>query len=204
MNLVECYQSLGLEPFATIENVNTAYKRLAARWLHDQHQADGKPCLFEDRNAEQINIARDWLVAHLKGIVNVNGQHVETMRLSVNLGQVSTFVSECCTYDSSSATECLDFYIDYRDWCFHSHLCPVSIQDFERILADLGFSTDIEKSCAGVKIYWKGIEPSGYWYFVNDLEFFSANRISQSDIITIEAKQYFGAEVDDFKSEAKF
>jgi hypothetical protein len=34
----------------------------------------------------------------------------------------------------------------------------------------------------------KGIEPSGYWYFVNDLEFFSANRISQSDSITIEAR----------------
>jgi len=188
MNLVECYQSLGLEPFATIENVNTAYKRLAAPWLGDKHQADGKPCLFEDRNSEQINIARDWLVAHLKGMVNVNGQDVETMRLSVNYGQVSTFLSECCTYDSSSATEQLDFYIDYRDWCFQCHLCPVSIRDFERTLAELGFSTITEKSGAGEKIYWKGIEPSGYWYFVNDLEFFSADRISQSDTIAIEAK----------------
>jgi hypothetical protein len=188
MNLVECYQALGLEPFATIENVNMAYKRLTARWLRDLHPVDGKPCLLEDRNSERINIARDWLVAYLKGVVNVNGQDVETMRLSVNLGQVSTFVSECCTYDSSSATERLDFYIDYRDWCFQSHLCPVSIRDFERTLAELGFSMIFEESGSTEKIFWKGIEPSGYWYFVNDLEFFSANRISQSDTITIEAK----------------
>jgi len=188
MNLCECYQALGLEPFATIENVNMAYKRLTAPWLGDLHQVDGKPCLSEDRNSEQINIARDWLVAHLKGVVNVNGQDVETIRLSINLGHVSTFVSECCTYDSSSATERLDFYIDYRDWCFQCHFFPFSIWDFERTLTDLGFSTDNENSCAGLKIYWKGIEPSGYWYFVNDLEFFSANRISQSDTITIEEK----------------
>jgi len=187
MNLCDCYQALGLEPFATIENVNMAYKRLAARWLRDQHQADGK-CLLEDRTAEKVDIARDWLVAHLKGIVDVNGQDVETMRLSINFGQVSTFVSECCTYDSSSATDRLDFYIDYRDWCFQNHLCPVSIQDFERGLAELGFSTTIEKSGSIKKIFWKGIEPSGYWYFVNDLEFFSANRISQSDTITIVPK----------------
>jgi len=78
MNLVECYQCLGLEPFATIENVNTAYKRLAGPWLGDLHQAHGnKTCLFEDRNANQINTARDWLVAHLKGVVHVNGQDVE-------------------------------------------------------------------------------------------------------------------------------
>jgi hypothetical protein len=174
MNLSECYRSLGLEPFATIENVNMAYKRLTARWLREQHQADGKPCLFEDRNAEQINIARDWVVAHLKGIVKVNGQHVEELRLSVNYGQVSTFVSECCTYDTSSATERLDIYIDYRDWCFQSHLCPVSMQDFERSLAELGFCTIIEKSGAAEKVFWKGIEPSGYWYFMNDFEFFPA------------------------------
>jgi hypothetical protein len=188
MNLVECYQSLGLEPFATIENVNMAYKRLAGPWLGDLHQVDGKPCLFEGRNFERINTARDWLVAHLKGIVNVNGQDVETMRLSINLGQLSTFISECCSYDSSSATERLDLYIDYRDWCFQSHLCPVSMPDFERTLTELGFSKIIEKSGSAEKICWKGIEPSGYWYFVNDLEFFSANRISQSDTITTEAK----------------
>jgi hypothetical protein len=174
MNLSECYQSLELEPFATIENVNMAYKRLAARWLRDQHQADGKPCLFENRNAEQINTARDWLVAHLKGIVNVNGQDVETMRLSVNYGQVSTFVSECCSYDSSSATEQLDIYIDYRDWCFQSHLCAVSIQDFERTLTELGFGTITEKSSSTETVFWKGIELSGYWYFENDFEFFPA------------------------------
>lgn len=117
MNLTECYQCLGMKPFATIENVNMAYKRLAAPWLRDLHQVDGsvRPCLVENRNAERINTARDWLVAHLKGIVNVNGQDVETMRLSINLGPVSTFVSECCTFDSSSATERIDLYIDYRD-----------------------------------------------------------------------------------------
>jgi hypothetical protein len=186
MNLVECYQCLGLEPFATIENVNMAYKRLAGPWLGDLHQAHGK--FLEDRNSERINIARDWIVAHLKGVVHVNGQDVETMRLSINLGQASTFVSECCTYDSSSATERIDLYIDYRDWCFQSHCCPVSMRDFERTLTELGFSTIIEKSGSIEKIYWKGIEPSGYWYFVNDLGFFSANRISQSDSITIEAR----------------
>lgn len=187
MNLVECYQILGLEPFATIENVNLAYKRLAGPWMGDQHRVDGK-CLFEGRNFERINIARDWLVAHLKGIVNVNGQNVETMRLSINLGQAPIFVSECCVYDSSSTTERIDLYIDYRDWCFQSHFCPVSMRDFERTLAELGFSTIIEKSGSIEKVFWKGIEPSGYWYFINELEFFSANRISQSDSITIEAK----------------
>jgi hypothetical protein len=188
MNLVECYQSLGLEPFATIENVNMAYKRLAGPWLGDLHQSHGKGCFFEDRNANQINTARDWLVAHLKGVVYVNGQDVEKIRLSINIGQVSTFVSECCTYDSSAATERIDLYIDYRDWCFQNHLCPVSVREFERTLTELGFSTIIEKSGSAEKICWKGIEPSGYWYFVNDFEFFSANRISQSDTITTEAK----------------
>jgi hypothetical protein len=165
-----------------------AYKRLAAPRLGDLHQVDGKPCFFEDRNSELINIARDWLVARLKGVVNVNGQDTETIRLSVNLGQVSTFISECCTYDSSSATERLDFYIDYRDWCFQCHLCPVSIRDFERTLAEFGFRATTEKSASVEKAFWTGIEPSGYWYFVNDLEFFSANRISQSDTIPIEAE----------------
>lgn len=150
MNLSECYQSLGLEPFASIENVNMAYKRLSARWLRDQHKVDGvKPCLIEDRNSEQINIARDWLVAHLKGMVHVNGQHVETMRLSINFGQVSTFVSECCTYDSSPATDRLDFYIDYRDWCFQSHLCPVLMKDFERTLTELGLAIGMRRCVRG-------------------------------------------------------
>jgi hypothetical protein len=188
MNLVECYQCLGLEPFATIENVNMAYKRLAGPWLGDLNQAHCKPCLFEDRNSERINTARDWLVAHMKGVVHVNGQDVEKIRLSINLGQVSTFVSECCTYDSSATTERIDFYIDYRDWCFQCHLCHASMQDFERTLTELGFTTDIEKSGGAEKMYWKGIEPSGYWHFVNDLEFFSTNRINQSDSITIEAR----------------
>jgi len=204
MNLVECYQSLGLEPFATIENVNMAYKRLTGPWLRDRHQADGRPCLFEDRIGEQINIARDWLVAHLKGIVNVNGQDVEKIRLSINLGQVSTFFSECCTYDYSSATERLDLYIDYRGWCFHCHLCPFSIQDFERTLTELGFSTIIEKSGAAEKMYWKGIEPSGYWYFVNDPDRFATSYASDLDSNYDEAKEYADMDDDDDLSEVIF
>jgi hypothetical protein len=113
---------------------------------------------------------------------------VETIRLSIDFGQVSTFVSECCIYDSSAATERIDLYIDYRDWCFQSHLCPVSIQNFERTLTELGFTTVLEKPGSTEAVFWKGIEPSGYWYFVNDFEFFSANRIRQPDSITIEAE----------------
>jgi hypothetical protein len=204
MKLAECYQSLGLETFATIENVNTAYKRLAAPWLRDLHQANGKPCLFEDRNSERINTARDWLVAHLKGIVNVNGQDVETIRLSVNLGQVSTFVSECCTYDSPATTERIDFYIDYRDWCFQSHLCPVSMRDFERSLADLGFSTIVEKFGSTGAVFWKGIEPSGYWYFMNDPDRFSMAYASDFDPNRVEAKEYADMDDDDDLSEVAF
>jgi hypothetical protein len=47
MNLAGCYQCLGLEPFATIENVNMAYKRLAGPWLGDLHQAHGKHASLE-------------------------------------------------------------------------------------------------------------------------------------------------------------
>jgi hypothetical protein len=181
-----------------------AYKRLAGPWLGDLHQADGKPCLFEDRNSERINLARDWLVAHLKGVVNVNGQHVQKLRLSINLGQVSTFLSECCTYDSSSSTERIDFYIDYRDWCFQSHLCPFSIQDFERTLTELGFSTIIEKSGSIEKIFWKGIEPSGYWYFVNDPDRFAPSYASDLDPNYDEAKEYANMDDDDDLSEVVF
>jgi hypothetical protein len=204
MNLVECYQCLGLKPFATIENVNMAYKRLAGPWLRDRLQVDGRPCIFEDRNSGQINIARDWLVAHLEDIVNVNGQDVEKIRLSINLGQVSTFISECCSYDSSSATERLDLYIDYRDWCFQSHLCPVSMPDFERTLTELGFSTIIEKSGPIEKIYWQGIEPSGYWYFVNDPDRFTVAYASDFDPNRVEAKEYADMDDDDDLSEAAF
>ena len=40
------------------------------------------------------------------------------MRFSVNFNQVSTFISEYCTYSSSESTERLDLYMAYRDWCF--------------------------------------------------------------------------------------
>jgi hypothetical protein len=198
MNLNECYQSLGLKTFATIENVNMAYKRLVTKWQHDKLRA------VAERRTKEINIARDWLVAHLKGLIKVNGQQVETIRLSVNYGQVSTFVSECCIYNSSCATERFDLYIDYRDWCFQSHFCPVSIEDFERSLTELGFATIIEKSGTAETVFWKGIEPSGYWYFINDPYNFCSNCSSDTDLESVKPKEYANMDDADDLSEVIF
>jgi hypothetical protein len=71
-------------------------------------------------------------------------------------------------------------------------------------LTELGFSTVIEKSGAAEKMYWKGIEPSGYWYFVNDPDRFARSYASDFDPNRIEAKEYADMDDDDDLSETAF
>jgi curved DNA-binding protein CbpA len=170
MNLKECLFSLELMPVATINDMNKAYKRLMLLWHPDKYRSDEKLRLLAEQKTKEINIARDCLVAHFKGVKKSNGQQPETMRFSVNFNQLFTFISEFCTYSSSKSTERLDLYMAYRDWCLENHLCPISIEDFESALSKLGFSQ--KKVISGITetVCWTGIELPGYWYFMNDLD----------------------------------
>ena len=111
MNLNECFLSLDLAPTETINDVNKAYKRLMLQWHPDKYQSDEKLRLLAEQKTKEINSARDWLVAHFKGLDKGNDQQAETMRFSVNFNQVSTFISEYCTYSSSESTERFNLYM---------------------------------------------------------------------------------------------
>jgi hypothetical protein len=78
------------------------------------------------------------------------------------------------------------------------------VREFEGTLTELGFSTIIQKSAAAETMYWKGIEPSGYWYFVNDPDRFAMSYASDFDPNRIEAKEYADMDDDDDLSEAAF
>jgi len=105
MNLNEAFMSLDLAPCATIDQVNKTYKRLIAEWHPDKYQTDENMKPFAEKRTREINAARDWLVAHFKGVKKINGQQAETTYFSVNYGQVPTFISEYCNYNSSESTE---------------------------------------------------------------------------------------------------
>jgi hypothetical protein len=206
MNLNECFLSLELVPTETINDVNKAYKRLMLQWHPDKYQSDEKLRLLAEQKTKEINSARDWLVAHFKGLEKGNGQQAETMRFSVNFNQVSTFITEFCTYNSSESTEQLDLYMAYRDWCLESHLCPISIENFESALSKLGFSTAkaISRITETETLCWKGIELPGYWYYVNDPDSFLMGYDSDLDPNYVEAKEYADMEDDDDLSEVVF
>ena len=204
MNLNEACMSLDLAPCATIDEVNKTYKRLVAEWHPDKHQSDEKMKPFAEKRTREINAARDWLVAHFKGLDKGNGQQVETMRFSVNFNQVSTFISEYCTYSSSESTEQLDLYMAYRDWCLENHLCPISIEDFESALSKLGFSPIKVISGITETIRWRGIELPGYWYFVNDPDNSLMTYAADLDPNYVEPKEYADMDDDDDLSEVAF
>ena len=204
MNLNECFLSLELVPTETINDVNKAYKRLMLQWHPDKYQSDEKLRLLAEQKTKEINSARDWLVAHFKGLDKGNGQQAETMRFSVNFNQVSTFISEYCTYSSSESTERLDLYMAYRDWCFENHLCPISMDDFESALSKLGFSPIKIISGITETIRWRGIELPGYWYFVNDPDNSSGVYHSELDPNYYEPKEYADMDDDDDLGEVVF
>ena len=204
MNLNECFLSLELVPTETINDMNKAYKRLMLHWHPDKYQSDEKLRLLAEQKTKEINSARDWLVAHFKGLDKGNGQQAETMRFSVNFNQVSTFISEYCTYSSSESTERLDLYMAYRDWCFESHLCPIPIEDFESSLAGLGYTLFKVISGIAETIYWRGIELPGYWYFVNDPDSFLMDYDSDLDPNYVEPKEYADMDDDDDLGEVVF
>ena len=159
---------------------------------------------FAEKRTREINAARDWLVAHFKGVKKINGQQAETTRFSVNYGQVPTFISEYCTYSSSESTERLDLYMAYRDWCFESHLCPISIEDFESALSKLGFSPIKVISGITETVRWRGIELPGYWYFVNDPDNSLMAYAPELDPNFTEPKEYADMDDDDDLSEVAF
>ena len=78
------------------------------------------------------------------------------------------------------------------------------MQDFERSLAELGFSTIINKSGATETVFWKGIEPSGSWYFENDPDNFGMHYASDLDPNYVEPKEYADMDDDDDLSEVVF
>jgi hypothetical protein len=204
MNLHEACMSLDLAPCATIDQVDKTYKRLIAEWHPDKHQSDAKMKPFAEKSTREINAARDWLVAHFKGIKNGNGQQAETTRFSVDYGQVPAFISEYCSYSSSEITDRLDLYMAYRDWCFESHLCPFSVKDFEKTLAGQGFS--LFKVISGITetVRWRGIELPPYWYFINDPDNFCSPYASELDPNYVELKEYADMDDDDDLSEVAF
>ena len=201
---MNAFLSLELVPIATINDVNKAYKRLMLQWHPDKYQSDEKLRLLAEQKTKEINIARDWLVAHFKGLDKGNGQQAETMRFSVNFNQVSTFISEYCTYNSSESTERLDLYMAYRDWCFENHLCPILIEDFESALSKLGFSPIKVISGITETVRWTGIELPGYWYFVNDPDNSLMTYAADLDPNFIEPKEYADMDDDDDLSEVAF
>jgi hypothetical protein len=196
--------SLDLAPCATIDQVNKTYKRLVSEWHPDKHQSDEKLKPFAEKRTREINAARDWLVAHFKGVKKINGEQTETTRFSVNYGQVPTFISDYCNYNSSESTERFDLYMAYRDWCFESHLCPIPIEDFESYLAGLGYT--LFKVISGITetIRWRGIELPGYWYFVNDPDNYSMPRYLDLDTNLTAPKEYIQMDDDDDLSEVAF
>jgi hypothetical protein len=204
MNLNECLFSLELVPVATINDVNKAYKRLMLQWHPDKYQSDEKLRLLAEQKTKEINSARDWLVAHFKGLDKGNGQQAETMRFSVNFNQVSTFISEYCTYSSSESTERLDLYMAYRDWCSENHLCPISFEDFESALSKLGFSPIKVISGITETVRWRGIELPGYWYFVNDPDNSLMTYAADLGPNYVEPKEYADMDDDDDLSEVGF
>jgi curved DNA-binding protein CbpA len=204
MNLNEAFMSLDLAPVASIDQVNKAYKRLVAEWHPDKHQSDEKMKPFAEKRTKEINAARDWLVAHFKGVKKINGQQAETTRFSVNYGQVPAFISEFCSYNSSESTERFDLYMAYRDWCFDSHLCPVSMDDFESALSKLGFSPIKIISGSTESVRWTGIELPGHWYFVNDPDNYSLPYDADLDPNFSEPRGYSDMDDDDDLSEAAF
>jgi hypothetical protein len=204
MNLNESFLALELVPTETINDVNRAYKRLMLQWHPDKYQSDEKMRPFAEKRTKEINIARDWLVAHFKGVKNGNGKQAETMRFSVDYGQVSSFISEYCTYNSSESTDRFDLYMAYRDWCFESHLCPVSDTDFEKAVARLGFGLVKIKSGITETFCWKGIELPGYWYFVNDPDNSLMAYAPELDPNFTEPKEYADMDDDDDLSEIAF
>jgi phage/plasmid-associated DNA primase len=204
MNLKECLFSLELMPVATINDMNKAYKRLMLLWHPDKYRSDEKLRLLAEQKTKEINIARDCLVAHFKGVKKSNGQQPETMRFSVNFNQVFTFISEFCTYSSSKSTEQLDLYMAYRDWCLENHLCPISIEDFESALSKFGFSQIKVISGITETVRWTGIELPGYWYFMNNLDNYFMPYAADLDQNFIEPKEYSDTEDDDDLSEVAF
>jgi curved DNA-binding protein CbpA len=204
MNLNECFLSLELVPTETINDVNKAYKRLMLQWHPDKYQSDEKLRFLAEQKTKEINSARDWLVAHFKGLEKGNGQQAETMRFSVNFNQVSTFINEFCTYNSSESTEQLDLYMAYRDWCSENHLCPISIEDFESALSKLGSSPIKVISGITEAVRWRGIELPGYWYFVNDPDNFSISYDPYLDPNYVEPKEYADMDDDDDLGEVVF
>ena len=204
MNLNEAFMSLDLAPCATIDQVNKTYKRLIAEWHPDKYQTDEKMKPFAEKRTREINAARDWLVAHFKGVKKINGQQAGTTRFSVNYGQVPTFISEYCTYNSSESTERLDLYMAYRDWCFENHLCPISIENFESALSKHGFSPIKIISGISETIRWRGIELPGYWYFLNDPDNSLMTYAADLDPNFTEPKEYADLDDDDDLSEVAF
>jgi hypothetical protein len=204
MNLNEACMSLDLAPSATFDEVNKAYKRLVAEWHPDKHQSDEKMKFFAEKRTRKINAARDWLVAHFKRVKKINGEQTETTRFSVNYGQVPTFISEYCTYNSSESTERLDLYMAYRDWCLENHLCPILIEDFESALSKLGFSPIMVISGITETVRWRGIELPGYWYFVNDPDNSLMAYAPELDPNFTEPKEYADMDDDDDLSEVAF
>jgi len=202
MNLNECFLSLELVPTETINDVNKAYKRLMLQWHPDKYQSDEKLRLLAEQKTKEINIARDFLVAHFKGFDKGNGQQAETMRFSVNFNQVSTFISEYCTYNSSESTERLDLYMAYRDWCFENHLCPISMDDFECVRSKLGFSPIKIISGITETVRWRGIELPDYWYFVNDIDNYFMPYAADLDQNYVEKKRICRYEDDDLSEVA--
>jgi hypothetical protein len=196
--------SLDLAPCATFDEVNRTYKRLVAEWHPDKHQSDEMMKAFAEKRTKEINIARDWLVAHFKGVKKGNGQQAETIRFSVNYGQVPTFISEYCNYNSSESTERLDLYLAYRDWCFESHLCPISIEDFESSLVALGYTLFKVISGIAETIYWRGIELPGSWYFMYDPDNSLMAYAPELDPNFTEPKEYADMDDDDDLSEVAF
>jgi curved DNA-binding protein CbpA len=204
MNLNESFMALELVPTEAINDVNKAYKRLMLQWHPDKYQSDEKLRLLAEQKTKEINSARDWLVAHFKGLEKGNGQQAETMRFSVNFNQVSNFISEYCTYNSSESSERLDLYMAYRDWCFENHLCPISIEDFESALSKLGFSPIKVISGITETVRWTGIELPGYWYFMNDPDNFLMPYASDLDPNYVEPKEYADMDDDDDLGEVVF
>jgi hypothetical protein len=204
MNLNDAFLSLDLAPVATLDEVNKTYKRLIAEWHPDKYQTDEKMKPFAEKRTREINAARDWLIAHFKGVKKINGQQAETTRFSVNYGQVSTFISEFCSYNSSESTERLDLYMAYRDWCFENHLCPISIEDFESALSKLGFSPIKVISGITETLRWRGIELPGYWYFVNNPDNSFMAYAADLDPNYVEPKEYAEMDDDDDLSEVAF
>ena len=89
MNLNECFLSLELVPTETINDVNKAYKRLMLQWHPDKYQSDEKLRLLAEQKTKEINAARDWLVAHFKGLEKGNGQ------LSATAAPATKWIRSC-------------------------------------------------------------------------------------------------------------